>query len=203
MIYFILSGAVRSILDLCRTSLRKLRKLRKSSSSPNKIKKLKNESNEILEKTSRNKEKKIEIGGVTNHINIDIDKYDSAEVEKEVEADIYFLLQNAVGIFSVLEFSLLGILTHGSEIRKLQKRQKKISKEEKEKEEKEKFKFIEIPKLKAEDKKAKIIPKSSFCLYCNLSVANSSRCSRCKGSYCNRSHQKLHWNVHKVSTLEF
>ena len=168
---------------------------------------MKNESNDILEKNSRNEEENFQICVETNHTNSNIDKYNTTEVEREVEreveADTFFLIQNAVGIFSVLEFSLLGILTHGLEIRKLLKRQKHFLKKVKEKEEKEKFQFIEISEVKAKENKKEIITKSSICLYCNMSVANSSRCSRCKGSYCNRNHQKLHWNVHKVSTLEF
>ena len=38
------------------------------------------------------------------------------------------------------------------------------------------------------------------CMYCTAPVRTRSRCTVCKGSYCNRDHQKLHWNVHKVST---
>ena len=162
---------------------------------------MKSELNDSLEKKSliRSKEENVEKG------DININKYNTVEVEKEVEVDTFFLLQNAVGIFSVLKFALLGILTHGLEIRKLQKRQKQFLKKEEKQKEKvmEELKCIEISESKKKEKKSEIIVKTSICLFCNLSVANSSRCSRCKGIYCDRNHQRLHWNVHKVSTVRY
>ena len=38
------------------------------------------------------------------------------------------------------------------------------------------------------------------CLYCGLVVLNNTRCARCKLPYCGREHQRLHWTVHKVRT---
>ena len=68
---------------------------------------MKSKLNDSLEKKNliRSKEENVGKG------DINIDKYNTVEVEKEVEVDTFFLLQNAVGIFSVLKFALLGILT--------------------------------------------------------------------------------------------
>ena len=158
-----------------------------------------NNQTKIIKNNSNKKKSKSEDQEENENFDIDVDRNenDKIDVEKEVEVDIIFLLQNAIGIFSVLEFSLLGILTHGLELKKLQKRQKKVKKVVISQNE-EKDNKIEIDNS-TEKKCKEIVVRSVNCLYCNLPVANSSRCARCKGSYCDRTHQQLHWNVHKVS----
>ena len=142
------------------------------------------------------------------------------EVENE-EEELNFenLYLDSIGIYTVLEFSLLG------SIRCLFRDPKKSLKDDGENNkgkycqnndnnnncrnvnisniEKKNLNNIDVSKATTSLPSSPLplsLPLNNNCLYCNVAVNNNTRCSRCKLPYCNREHQRLHWNVHKVRT---
>jgi MYND finger len=255
--HLIVTGALSSILSVCKSSLKKLKKhqiqsmiIRTKSNNKLKLKSIKNltesegikvldpppsssiqkekiidiDNNELRNKGEKEKEEetvenknknKKEEGREKNENEVDEENTETGE-----ELNFENLYLDSIGIYTVLEFSLLG------SIRCLFRGPKKSLKDDGEKNKGGKYcrsNDNNNDKISNNDKKILSykddnktttslpspplplplplsLPLNNNCLYCNVAVINNTRCSRCKLPYCNKEHQRLHWNVHKVRT---
>ena len=131
---------------------------------------------------------------------------DDEEVEEqEEESNFEKLYLDSIGIYTVLEYALLGSVRclfrgpkEGLEDDSARRFQDKNANHDKnvnhdDNDIKTTSSFLPLSQP--------ITPPllvDNHCLYCGLAVLNNTRCARCKLPYCSRDHQRLHWNLHKV-----
>ena len=260
--HLIITGALSSILSVCKSSLKKLKKhqiqsmiIKSKNNNKLKLKSMKyiadSEGMKVLVPPSssssscikiesiivsnndevRNKAEKVEEEKVANENKNENQKKEEkgesenenekenneTEVENKEESNFENLYLDSIGIYTVLEFSLLG------SIRCLFRGPKKSLEDDGEKNrggeycesnnndrnvnisnnDNKNLNYIDVSKTATSLPSSPLplsLPLNNNCLYCNVAVINNTRCSRCKLPYCNREHQRLHWNVHKVRT---
>ena len=262
--HLIITGALSSILSVCKSSLKKLKKhqiqsmiiksknnnklklksmkyiadsegmkvlVPPSSSSSSCIKiesiivsnndEVRNKAEKVEEEKvaneNKNENQKKEEKGESENENENEKENNETEVENKEESNFENLYLDSIGIYTVLEFSLLG------SIRCLFRGPKKSLEDDGEKNrggeycesnnndrnvnisnnDNKNLNYIDVSKTATSLPSSPLplsLPLNNNCLYCNVAVINNTRCSRCKLPYCNREHQRLHWNVHKVRT---
>ena len=262
--HLIITGALSSILSVCKSSLKKLKKhqiqsmiiksknnnklklksmkyiadsegmkvlVPPSSSSSSCIKiesiivsnndEVRNKAEKVEEEKvaneNKNENQKKEEKGESENENENEKENNETEVENKEESNFENLYLDSIGIYTVLEFSLLG------SIRCLFRGPKKSLDDDGEKNrggeycesnnndrnvnisnnDNKNLNYIDVSKTATSLPSSPLplsLPLNNNCLYCNEAVINNTRCSRCKLPYCNREHQRLHWNVHKVHT---
>ena len=152
------------------------------------------------------------------------DEEDEDEDEREEELNFEKLYLDSIGIYTVLEYALLGSLRCLFKGRRKglnddEKNDKKSDEKNSEVKNNSNSNYHEteiVGNINNEKPDDVIINNTTSlpstlpqplplsvdnnCLYCGLAVVNNTRCARCKLPYCGREHQRLHWTVHKVRT---